>query len=97
MRGEPFGRQHGHRPGIHIGLRGHAQHAAEMVHVTVGVDHRDDGALRAAVGAVEVQRRGGHLGGDQRIDDDDSGVALDECDVGDVETADLIDARDYLV
>ena len=94
--GETFGRQHRHLAGVHVGLRGDAQHAAEMVHVAVGVDHRDDGPV-AAVRAVQLQRRGRHLGGDQRVDDDQTGVALDEADVGEVQAADLVDARHHLV
>ena len=97
MRGETFRRQHRDRAGVDVRLRGHAQHAAEMVDVAVGVDHRDDGAVAAAVGSVQVQRRGGYLGGDQRVDDDDAGVALDEADVGEVESAHLIDARHHFV
>ncbi len=94
--GEPFRCQHRHLAGVDVGLRGHAQHAAEMVDVAMGVDHRDDGPL-APVGAVQLQRRGRHLGGDQRVDHDQPGVALDEADVGEVQAADLIDARHHFV
>lgn len=83
--------------GVDIGLRGDAQHAPEMIDVAVGVDDRGDGALTAAVPAIERQRGGGDLGGDQRIDDDDAGVALDEGDVGDVEATDLVDTVDDFV
>ena len=51
----------------------------------------------AAVRAVQRERRGRGLGGDQGIDHDDSGVAFDEADVRQVEAADLIDALDHLV
>ena len=95
--GEAFRRQDRDLAGVHVGLRGHAQHAAEVVDMAVGVDHRDDGAVTAAVGAVQRQRRGGCLGGHQWIDDDDAGVALDEGDVREVEAADLIDARHHFV
>jgi hypothetical protein len=94
---EAFRRQHGDRARIHLRLSGNAQHAAEMVDVTVGVDHRDDGAVTAAVGAIQRQCHGCHLGGNQRVDDDDPGVALDEGDVRDVEATHLIDARHHLV
>ena len=49
------------------------------------------------MGAIQAQRRGGYLGGHQWVDDDDSGVALDEGDVGEVQAADLIDARHHFV
>jgi hypothetical protein len=68
-----------------------------MIDVAVRVDHRDDGTVTAAMGAVQRQRRGGHLRRYQGIDDDDPGVALDEGDVGDVEPADLVDAGHHLV
>ena len=50
-----------------------------------------------AVCAIQLQRGGRGLGGDQRIDHDDSGVAFDEADVRQVEAADLIDALDHFV
>ncbi len=90
--GEPLGRQHRDLPRIHVGLRGDAEHAAEMVDVAVGVDHRDHGPI-APVTPVQLQRRGRHLGGDQRIDHDQTGVPLDEADVRQVQSANLIDAR----
>lgn len=46
--------------------------------------------------AVERECGGGGLAGDQRIDDDDAGVSLDERDVRQVEAAHLIDARNDL-
>ena len=97
MLGKAFRGKHRHLAGIHVRLRGDAEHAAEMIDMAVGVDHGDDGPVATAVGSVELQRRGGHLGGHQGVDDDDSGVALDEADVGQVESADLVDARHHLV
>ncbi len=67
-----------------------------MVDVTVRIDDRDDGPV-TAVGSVERQCGRGGFGADQRIDDDDAGVALDEADVGQVEAAHLVDALDHLV
>ena len=67
-----------------------------MVGVTVGVNHGDHRPI-AAVSAIQGQRGSGRLGGDQRVDDDDPGIALDEADVGKVETANLVDALDHLV
>ena len=94
--GEALGRDDRDLAGVDVGLRRHAEHAAEMVDVAVGVDDRDDRAV-PAVGAIQRQCRRRGLGGDQRVDDDDPGVALDEADVGQVEAADLIDALDHLV
>ena len=96
MLGEALGRDDRDLARVDVGLRRHAEHAAEVVDVAVGVDDGDDRPV-AAVRAVQRQRRGGGLGGDQRVDDDDAGVALDEADVGQVEAAHLVDALDHLV
>ena len=74
----------------------HADDAAEVVDVAVRVDHRDDRPVTAVL-AVQRQRRRRGLGRDQRVDDDHAGVALDEGDVRQVETAHLVDALDDLV
>ena len=81
---------------VDVGLCRHAEDAAEVVDVAVGVDDGDDGSV-ATVRAVQRQRGRRGLGGHQRVDDDDAGVALDEADVRQVETADLVDALDHLV
>ena len=81
---------------VDVGLGRHAEHATEMVDVAVGVDHGDDRPV-SAMGAIQRKRGRRRLGGDQRIDDDDPGVALDEADVGQVQTADLVDALNDLV
>ena len=73
-----------------------AVHPAEVVDVRVGVDDRGDRPV-AAVLAVERQRGGRGLLGDQRVDDDDAVVALDQRHVRQVETADLVDAVGDLV
>ncbi len=63
--------------------RGDAEHAAEMVGVAVGVDHRPHRSLsQRGVGEVET-RPGGGLGREW-IDHDPAGVTLDETDVRDV-------------
>jgi len=63
-----------------------------VVDVAVGVDQRRDGAI-AAVLAVERQSRRRGLGGDQRIDHDDALAPLDHVHVGEVEAAQLEEAR----
>ncbi|MDZ7826061.1 MAG: hypothetical protein U5R48_08665 [Gammaproteobacteria bacterium] len=45
----------------------------------------------------QLQRGAGRLGGDQRVDDDPAAFAADEGDVGQVVTADLVDALGDLV
>ncbi len=97
VRGEPLRRQHRHLSRVHVGLGGDAEHPTEMIDMAVGVDDRDHGAVGSAVGAIQVQRGGGHLGGHQRVDDDQPSVTLNEADIGDIESADLIDARHHLV
>lgn len=84
-----------HRNGVVVG-RQDAACAAEVLAVRVGVDQAGDRPV-AAVLAVELQGRGGGLGGDERVDDDDAVVALDQCHVGQVQTAGLVDALRDLV
>src|ERR1700758_249861 len=67
-----------------------------MIDVAVGIDQGDGGSV-TAVGALKVYRRRRCFGGYQRVDDDQTGVALDEADVGDIQAADLVDTRDHLV
>ena len=62
MLDETFRRQHGHRAGIHVRLRGDAQHPAEMIDVAVGIYHRDDGAVAAPMSSIQLQFRGRYLG-----------------------------------
>ena len=69
----------------------HPEHAAEVVEVRMGVDHRGDRPV-AAVLAVQRQPGRGHLGRNQRIDDDDPGLALDQGHVRQVDSAQLVDA-----
>ncbi len=93
MLGEALRGEHLHLARVHVVLRGNAEHSAEMIDVTVGIDHRDHRPVRIAVGAVQGQRGGRDLGGYQGVDDDDSGVTLDKGDVGQVESANLVDGR----
>jgi hypothetical protein len=90
VRHESLGGDDLHRAGVHLLLGGHAEDTAEVIDVTVGVNDRDHGT-RTAVLPVQGECRGGCLAGDQRVDDDDPGVPLDERDVREVEPAHLID------
>ena len=69
----------------------HTARAAPVIGVHVGVDHRRD---RLAPAMLEVEFKSGAcaLGGCQRVDNDDAGIAFDQRHVGDVEAAHLIDA-----
>ena len=75
------------RAGVH-----HAEHAAEVVDVRMGVDHRGDRPV-ATVLAVERQAGRGDLGRDRRVDDDHPGLALDQRHVRQLDPAQLVDAR----
>ena len=75
-------------PGIHVLLRRDAEHAAEVVDVRVGEEHRAHGAL-APVGGVQGERGRGRLGRHQGVHDDDAAVALDHRHDGQVEAAHL--------
>ena len=88
---EAVGGDDGDVAGLHLGLVDDAAHAAEMVDVGVAVDHRRHG-LAAAMLPVELEAGARDLRGDQRIDDDEAAVALDDRHVGDVEAAHLVDA-----
>ncbi len=81
----------------HLGVGiDHAEHTSEVVDVGMGVDDRRDGPV-AAVGAVQGEGGRCRLLRDQRIDDDDAVVALDEGHVRQVEATDLVDALGDLV
>jgi hypothetical protein len=61
-----------------------------VIEVAVRVNHRDDGLIRP-VPAVEVDGGLRRLDQDQRVEDDEPGISLDDRHVGGVEAADLID------
>ena len=82
--------------GLHPGPVDHAQHAAVVVDVGVGVDHGRDRSF-AQVFGDQVVGGGGGLGGGQRVDDHPSDVAPDERDAGGVEATHLVEAVDDLV
>jgi hypothetical protein len=66
-----------------------------VVAVRVGVDHPGHRAV-AAVLPVQLERGRRGLRRDQRVDDDDAGVALDDRHVGQVKAAHLVDAWRHL-
>ena len=92
---KPVGGEHDAAAGVHVLLAGDALDAAEMVDVAVAVDDADHGAV-AAMLPVERERGCGGLRGDEGVDDEHAGLALDEGDVGEVEAAHLVDAGDHL-
>ena len=69
--------------GVDVVLTGDAEHAAEVVEVAVGVDHRGDRPL-AEVPIREFETRLGGGGVGERVDDHPALVPLDEGDVADV-------------
>ncbi len=77
-------------PRLYVLGRDDALDPAEVVDVAMGVDDRAHPAL-AAVGPVQGERRGGALGGDERVDHDHARLALHESDVGDVIAPYLVD------
>ena len=66
-----------------------------MVDMAVRVDHRLH-RLLAAMSVIEIHPDLGGLGRYERIDDGDAFGALDDGHVGQIEIADLIQARDDL-
>ena len=81
--------------GVDVVLAGHTEHSAEVVGVGVGVDHRHDRSLaERVVGQLQAVACTSLDG--EWVDDDPSGVALDEGDVGDVVAAGLPDLRCHL-
>lgn len=73
-----------------MAVRQHAEQAAEVVAVRVRVDQPGHRAV-TAVFAVQRERRRRGLGGDQGVDDDDTCVALDQCQVRQVQVPDLVE------
>ena len=92
---EPVGGEHDAATSVHVLLAGDALDATEVVGVAVAVDDADHGSI-AAMLPVERERRCGGFRGDERIDDEHAGLALDERDVREVEAAHLVDAGNDL-
>ncbi|MND88254.1 hypothetical protein D3C80_802750 [compost metagenome] len=80
-----------HLAGFHVVFVHHAAYATVVVHVTVGVDHRHNGFFRPVL-VVEVQRCLGSFGRNQRVEDGNAILALDDGHVRQVVVADLVDA-----
>src|SRR5690606_34822344 len=72
-----------------IGLADDAPHAGEVVDVVVRVDHRRHRLLRAVL-QVQVQRGAGGGRGEQRINDDQSAVALEHSHGGQWPATELV-------
>ncbi len=77
--------------GLYVGLVDHPAHAAEMIDVWVGVDHRHHRALRA-MPEVHGQPGPGGLDRQQRVHHDQPVLAFDQGHVGQVQAAYLVDA-----
>ena len=87
----------GDLPGPHIRFVDDAAHAAPVVGMRVRIDHGRDRKALADMLLEQLPRRANHFRGHQRVDHDPAGLAPDEGDVGEVEAADLVDARDHLI
>ena len=85
-----------HSAGRHVIGVDDSADAAEVIDMAVSIDDRDHGLLRDVL-AVEVKGGLGDLGRNQRIDHDETAVALDDRHVGYVEAAQLMDAIGHLV
>ena len=94
---EVDGSDDGDLPGPHIRFVDDAAHAAPVVGMRVRIDHGRDRQALADVLLEQLPRRADRFRGHQRVEHDPAGLAPDEGDVGQVEAADLIDARDHLV
>ena len=87
---EPGRSEHRDASGVDLVLRRDAPDPAEVVDVRVRVDDARDGPVPPVL-AVQRERGGRRLGGDERVDDDDTGPTLDEGHVRQVEPPDLVD------
>ena len=81
----------------HVRFIDDAAHPAPVIAVRMGIDHGRNRKALTHVLLEQSPRRAHHFRADRRVDDDPAGLAADEGYDGDVEPADLVDARDYLV
>ena len=91
----PSGARIGTASGVDVLLRHDATDAAEVVGVAVGVDHPGHRPVPAVL-PVEPERRRRGLGRDQRVQDEDPAITLDERHVRQVEAAHLVDPGRHL-
>ena len=84
-------------PRPHIGFIDDATHAAPVVAMRVRIDHGRDRQALADVLLEKLPRRANHFRAHQGVEDDPTGLAADEGDVGQVKAAYLVDARDHLI
>ena len=81
----------------HVGFVDEPAHATPMVGVGVGIDHRRDGQALTDMLLEQLPGGADRFGGDERIEDNPTGLAAHERDVGEIEATDLINARDDFV
>ena len=81
----------------HVSLVDDSADTAPVVAVGVRIDHRRDWQALADMVLEQFPGRPRRFSGYQRVEDDPARLAAHEADVGKVETADLVDARDHLV
>ena len=75
---EALGGDHRHPAGVDVLLADDALHATEVVDVGVRVDHRLDRPVHRGAPVYSANAAAAVSLHDQRVDDDDAGVALDE-------------------
>nr|WP_206745723.1 hypothetical protein [Jatrophihabitans sp. GAS493] len=95
MLNETLRRQHRHPPGVDILLGGHAFDSPEVVDMTMGVDHPGHGPVPTML-AIQSESGRSSLSRYQRINDDNSGIALHEADVRQIHPPHLIQPRNDL-
>ena len=81
----------------HIGLVENAAHAAPVIAVGMRVDHGRDGQAIAGMLLEQLPCGAHHFRRHQRIEHDPPALAAHEGDVGEIESAHLIDAGHHLV
>ena len=95
---EVHGRDDLHLAGGHVlVLEVEAAHATPVIAVGMGIDHRRDWPAFAHLFLKQLGGGAHRFGGDQRIEDDPSGLAAHEGDVGQIDPAHLIDAGDHFI
>jgi len=93
---EAIGDDDGDPPRTHVGLVYHASHATEVVGMGVGMNNRGDGSL-PQLGVDEHQGSAGGLDSSGCVENDPTGLAPNECHVGEVESPHLPDPGHHLI